>query len=102
MTDLLATLSSTQAFIRRLESGVGPVLKQLPELTTGLQKTTTTATKLLQSLDGAYGDNTKFSRDVDRLLLQLNDAVRSVRSLADLLSRHPEALVKGRSGTRIE
>ena len=30
---------------------------------------------------------------------ELNDAVRSVRSLADLLARHPEALVRGRTNT---
>jgi paraquat-inducible protein B len=32
-------------------------------------------------------------------LPQLNDTVRSFRALADLLSRHPEALIKGRTNT---
>ena len=30
---------------------------------------------------------------------QLTDAARSIRALADLLSRHPEALIKGRTNT---
>jgi paraquat-inducible protein B len=54
------------------------------------------------SFDGGYGGNTQFNRDVERLLVQLNDAVRSVRSLADLLARHPEALIKGRSAAGME
>jgi hypothetical protein len=35
-------------------------------------------------------------------MAQTNDAVRSLRALADLLTRHPEALVRGRtdSGTQ--
>jgi paraquat-inducible protein B len=50
----------------------------------------------MQSLDNGYGDNTKFNRDLERLLLQLTDAVRSIHALTDLLGRHPEALIKGR------
>jgi paraquat-inducible protein B len=51
---------------------------------------------LVQSLGGGYGDNTKFNRDLDRLLVQANDTLTAVRSLADLLSRDPAALIKGR------
>jgi paraquat-inducible protein B len=54
------------------------------------------------SLDSGYGDNTKFNRSLDRLLVQLNDAVTSIRSLADLLARHPEALIKGRPKGGVE
>jgi paraquat-inducible protein B len=60
------------------------------------------ANRLVMSLDNGYGDNTKFNRELERLLLQTNDAVRSIRSLADLLSRHPEALIKGRPAGGLE
>ena len=36
-------------------------------------------------------------RDTTKLLSQVSDAARSVRILADLLSRHPEALIRGRT-----
>ena len=49
-------------------------------------------------MNTGYGDDTQFNRDLERLLIQANDAVRSFRALADLLARHPEALVKGRPG----
>ena len=44
-------------------------------------------------------DPAKLKRDIDRLLPQITDAARSIRALADLLSRHPEALIKGRTNT---
>jgi paraquat-inducible protein B len=90
LTDLSAMIASAQGMIQRLDT------KQLPELTAGLEKTLTSANKLVLSLDSGYGDNTKFNRDLDRLMVQANDAMRSIRALADLLARHPEALVKGR------
>jgi paraquat-inducible protein B len=36
---------------------------------------------------------------MDRLLPQLSDTARSIRALTDLLSRHPEALIRGRTNT---
>jgi paraquat-inducible protein B len=90
LTDLTAMIASAQGMIQRLDT------KQLPELVVGLEKTLTSANKLVLSLDNGYGDNTKFNRDLDRLMVQANDAVRSIRALTDLLARHPEALIKGR------
>jgi paraquat-inducible protein B len=96
LTDLSAMIASAQAMMQRLDT------KQLPQLTADLEKTLTSANKLVLSLDSGYGDNTKFNRDLDRLLAQTTDAVRSMRALADLLARHPEALVKGRPEGAVE
>ena len=79
-----------------LDSGLNPAIQQLPALATGLQKTLTNANLLVQSVDNGYGDNTKFNRDLERLLLQANEALSSIRALADLLSRDPSALIRGR------
>ena len=102
LNKLAATLASADTFTRNLNSGTAPAFKQLPEMTSQLQKTLNNTNKLLVSLDAGYGDNTKFSRDLDRLLVQTNDALSSLRALADLLSRHPEALIKGRPAGGIE
>jgi paraquat-inducible protein B len=91
LTDLSAMIASAQGMIQRLDT------KQLPQIAAGLDKTLTSANKLVMSLDTGYGDNTKFNRDLDRLMAQTTDAVRSIRALTDLLSRHPEALIKGRT-----
>ncbi|SRR6266404_312200 len=96
LTDLAAMVASAQGMVQRLDT------KQLPELASGLEKTLTSANKLVLSLDNGYGDNTKFNRDLERLLVQTNEAVRSLRSLTDLLARHPEALIKGRPAGGVE
>jgi paraquat-inducible protein B len=96
LSDLSAMIASAQAMMQRLDT------KQLPQLTADLEKTLTSANKLVLSLDSGYGDNTKFNRDLDRLMAQTTDAVRSMRALADLLARHPEALIKGRQEGTVE
>jgi paraquat-inducible protein B len=102
LTELAGMIASAQNMVQNLNSGLSPAAKQLPEVAAGLQKTLANANKLVLSLDTGYGDNTKFNRDLDRLMVQANDAVRSIRSLADLLSRHPEALIKGRPAGPLE
>jgi paraquat-inducible protein B len=102
LTDLSATMNSAKTLVDHLDNATGPALRQLPEVTAGLNKTLTSVNKLALSLDGGYGNNTQFNRDMERLLIQLNDAVRSIRALADLLARHPEALIKGRPVGGIE
>ena len=96
VTELAGTLSAVQDVARKLDNGLTPTLKQLPALTNELTRTVANADKLVQSFNSGYGDNTKFNRDVDRMIAQMTETLRAVRSLADLLSRHPEALIKGR------
>jgi paraquat-inducible protein B len=102
LTKLSATLAMAETFTRNLNSGTAPAFKQLPDMTSRLQKTLADSNRLLVSLEAGYGDNTKFNRDLDRLMVQTTDALNSLRALADLLSRHPEALIKGRPAGGIE
>jgi paraquat-inducible protein B len=99
LEDLSATLASAKQVLQHIDASTS---KTLPEITAGLEKTLTNANKVLLSFNSGYGDNTQFSRDLGRLLIQLNDAVRSIRSLTDLLARHPEALIKGRTTGGVE
>jgi paraquat-inducible protein B len=99
LEDLSATLASAKQVLQHIDASTS---KALPEIAAGLEKTLTNANKLMLSLNTGYGDNTQFSRDLGRLLVQLNDAVRSIRAFADLLARHPEALIKGRAAGGVE
>ena len=51
---------------------------------------------------GGYGGGSDVNRQVERLLDQATDAARSIRLLADYLDRHPEALLRGRTGEAAE
>jgi paraquat-inducible protein B len=102
VSELSGSLSAVQDVARKLDKGLTPTLTQLPALTAELTRTVGNANKLVQSVNAGYGDNTKFNRDLDRMMAQLNDTLRAVRSLADLLTRHPEALIKGRPEGALE
>jgi paraquat-inducible protein B len=94
---LQSTLASTQTLIANLNHGVDPLLARMPAIATSLEEAVKRADHLVGSAETGYGANSQFSREVDRLLAQLSDTARSVRVLADLLSRHPEALIRGRT-----
>ena len=96
LTELASTVASMQGIARRVDGGLSPALKRLPEMTADLQKTLANTNKLIVSLNDGYGDTTKFNHDLQRSVVQLNEALSSIRALADLLSRNPEALVRGR------
>jgi paraquat-inducible protein B len=98
LNDLASTLNSVKGVASHLDSGLTPTLRQLPDLLFNLQRTMTNVNALAQSINTGYGGNTKFNRDVERLLAQLNETLSSFRSLADLLQQHPDALIKGRPG----
>ena len=70
---------------------------KLPDIANQLDSAITQINRLTTSLNAGYGGDSRFLRELDRLMPQLNETVRSFRALADLLSRHPEALIQGRT-----
>ena len=99
LTALEKAMVDVQDIVRKLDSEGSPALKRLPAIAQQLQESLTSANRLFGSFNAGYGDDSRFRRDLDRLLPQLTDAARSIRALSDLLSRHPEALIKGRTNT---
>ncbi|MFL5252079.1 MAG: intermembrane transport protein PqiB [Rhodopila sp.] len=99
---LRATLASTQELVNSLNQGVSPMAKRLPTIASGLEDAVNRTNRLVGSLENGYGGDSSFNREVDRLMSQLSDAARSIRVLADLLSRHPEALIRGRTGIGVQ
>ncbi len=94
---LTTTLNSVQDLMDALNKGADPLLKTLPRAAANLEDALKHANQLVASLDTSYGGGSQFGRDTTRLMLQLTDAARAIRILADLLARHPEALIRGRS-----
>src|SRR5471032_1027222 len=96
---LEATMTDVQDIARKLDAGATPALARLPRISADLEETLAKASRLAGSVSSAYGTDSKFNRELDRLMPQLNEAARAFRALADLLSRNPEALIKGRPDT---
>jgi paraquat-inducible protein B len=102
LTELRTTLAGAQELVDNLNHGVTTVRQHLPAIANGLESSVQRTDKLLASLQTGYGGDSRFNRDVTQLLGQLSDAARSIRVLADLLSRHPEALIRGRTDQGVQ
>jgi paraquat-inducible protein B len=63
-----------------------------------LTDTLRTANATLESVNQDYGSDSDFERNLEQLLQEANDTLRSVKQLSDYLDRHPQSLVFGRSG----
>jgi paraquat-inducible protein B len=99
---LRSTLASAQTLVSNLNHGLSPMTERLPAIASGLEDAVKRTDRLVGSLDAGYGGDSRFSRDAGRLMSQLSDAARSIRVLADLLSRHPEALIRGRTDQGVQ
>lgn len=92
------TLGGVEALVRNTEAGLTPALRRMPEIVANLQETVVRANRAIGSIDSSYGRNSVFNRELERAMAQVGDTARSIRLLADFLDRHPEALVRGRTG----
>ncbi len=97
VASLQTTLAGAQSLVQRLNSATDPLLRRLPAMAQELDEAVRKLNSLAGSVNRGYGGNSEFNRDANRLLAQLTDTARSFRVLADLLSRHPEALIRGRT-----
>jgi paraquat-inducible protein B len=102
VTALRSTLASAQILVNNLNNGITPAMQRLPAIAAGLEDSVKRTDRLIGSLESGYGGDSRFSRDVGRMMSQLSDAARSIRVLADLLSRHPEALIRGRGDQGVQ
>jgi paraquat-inducible protein B len=55
---------------------------------------------ILKSADGLVAPESPTAVELRRMLQELSAAARAVRSVADYLDRHPEALIQGKGGVR--
>ncbi len=91
-------MASVQELVRNANAGLTPLFRRVPEITAALQDAAAKASRTFGSLDNSYGSNSQFQRELERAMTQVGDTARSIRILADFLDRHPEALVRGRTG----
>ena len=98
LDNLTATSAMARDLVRKTDAAVTPALRRLPEMSATLQATLTRANALLSSFGASYGGRSDIHDEMQRLLVQADETLRSVRLLSDFLTRHPEALLLGRSG----
>jgi paraquat-inducible protein B len=72
-----------------MEPQIEPLIKSLRQAAEAAQST-------LEQASNVLGSNAAQTPDLPRLMQELTDAARSIRTLADYLDRHPEALIRGK------
>jgi paraquat-inducible protein B len=84
--------------IDAIEDSVASLLKNLNQTVVSVRGTLTNTDKLLDSANQLIEPNAVLDTELNNLLHEGGDAARSVRVLADYLERHPEALIRGKTG----
>jgi paraquat-inducible protein B len=81
-----------------VEDSVADLLKNLNKTVASAGGTLTNADKLLNNASQLIAPDSVLDAELNNLLLQGGDAARSLRVLMDYLERHPEALIRGKTG----
>ena len=88
-----------------LEDSITSLLKNLDQTVTNLDKTVASARGTLTNADNLLGSanqliepNSVLDAELNSMLQEGGGAARALRVLADYLERHPEALIRGKTG----
>jgi len=87
------TMTQLNAIAAKAEPQIGPLLAKLNLAADQLQQ-------VARTTNGVVGGQGASNGNVSDALREISDAARSVRSLTDYLSRHPEAILKGKAKDR--
>lgn len=86
MEDLATTIANVKRLTGELEKTT------VPELATVLNGASAT----LEEVQTMLAKNSTTRTEINRLLVELAEAARSMRLLADYLEQHPESIIKGK------
>ena len=96
LVSLDQTLKTADKAVNRIDAEVTPGLKTTIE---ELRRTIAAADGVLKNTDATLvGPNAPAQQDLRDALQEIARAARSIRVLTDYLERHPEALIRGKSG----
>ncbi|MGO8920184.1 MAG: intermembrane transport protein PqiB [Stellaceae bacterium] len=91
--DARKTLDAAQRLMVDANSGATPLL-------TSLRQTSDAADSVLKSMGSAYGRDSQVRGELSDLLRQLQETLKSVKTLASYLEQHPESLVRGKGASQ--
>jgi paraquat-inducible protein B len=83
--ELHRTLGNTERLTRDAQMQAGPLFASI-----------NSAADQLRATIALLGSDPRSNNDLPGTLMELKDAARSVRVLADYLERHPESLLRGK------
>jgi len=93
---LAKNLQGTSDEIRRAVANIGGQVTGQNGLIQTSSKTLERADEMLLSVQQIAQENSAIGYELGSAIMEMNRSLRSLRSLADYLERHPEAIIKGK------
>jgi paraquat-inducible protein B len=81
-----------------IDAQVGPLGLEARKTLDATRQLLENAQSTVAGVDGFVGERSELRHRLNRSLEEITAAARALRALSDLLERHPEALLRGRSG----
>lgn len=91
-------LVQLQSTLGKVDQDASPLLASLKHAADTAVVTLRDTQTTMSSIRGTIGPQSTMAGDVEDLLQELTRAAQSIRSFANYLDRHPEALIRGRLG----
>lgn len=102
--ELMETVRSLRRVLGELDALVGKIDRKVDPLSTetvaalqSIQETSEQTRKTMASVEALLSDDSLLVYNVNVAVNEITEAARSLRELADLLERQPEALIRGRN-----
>jgi paraquat-inducible protein B len=100
MSDLAETVKHTKKLVRNLDNRIAPLQSSIQSTAKAATAAIDQTKKTIATLDGVVGGDSRLVYQLEETLEELSAAARSIRVWADYLERHPEALIRGKGGSR--
>ena len=92
------TVKDTRKLIRNVDSRIGPLTTSIDSTAKAAEAVVVQAGKTLAALENSAGEDSPVIYELNNTLRELSASARSIRLLADYLTRHPESLLYGKGG----
>lgn len=95
---LADTLAQLQKTIDEVGNSSAPLLASFRDAATSATSALKQAQVTMASVQRTIGSDSALATNAEAMMQELSRAARSIRVFADYLDRHPEALIRGKSG----
>lgn len=94
------TLKNTQAITGTVAGNVTKLFANLEATLANMMQTSERLKRLSVTSEQTFSPTSPLMQDIRRLFREAGEAARSLHNLANMLNRNPEALLKGKQGSR--
>ncbi len=95
-SSIKSTSDDARKLVNNINKRVRPIQADLAKTTKSLRTALETAEGALEEVDGMVSENSDFRYQIDIFLREITLMARSLRTFADYLDRHPDALLRGK------